>query len=181
MNSAAATSQRELQRMRGIERAFPEGMPEIAPAKENESFTRLPDNVRKGLRQLPRVQALWAEIESWVGKEGGSADVAQWKIIKDLGWAPSTYWNARRQLIAMGMLIVEMPHKGSWFGPASRRRMTLVHYLPRKVRAAVAKTGGHMRKAARKATGLHPSAEAAEARELAKASAPVPNAHPPPG
>jgi hypothetical protein len=174
-------SQRELQRIRAIGRAFPEGMPEIPPARDGEPFTRLPDNVRRGLRQLPRALALWAEIESWVGKYGGSADVAQWKIIDDLGWAPSTYWNARRQLIAMGMLVVEMPQRGSWFGPRARRRMTLVHYLPRAAREVVAKAAGHMMQAARKAAGLHPSAEGALARELAKAGAPVPNAHPPPG
>lgn len=178
---SAAPSTREVQRLRAIARAFPEGMPELPPARDNEPFTRLPDNVRRGLRQMPRALALWAEIESWVGKHGGSADIQQRVIIQQLGWAPSTYWNARRQLIALGMLIVEMPQRGSWFGPKAARRMTLVHYLPRKAREAVAKASRRMMDAARKAAGMHPAADAALARELAKAGAPPPAANGPPG
>jgi hypothetical protein len=143
----------------------------------------MPDSVHKGLTDLGRAHVLWMEIESWVGKHGGSADVSQRVLIDRLGWAPSTYWNARRQLVELGMLIIGLPHKGRAFGPMARRRMTLVHYMPRKARAAVVRGARRIHKAAKAVItdGLHPDAEATLARELAKAGAPPPAANGPPG
>lgn len=135
---------RELRRLRAMGRARPKNPPE-------GSFTQVPRNVRLALAHLPGALVTWMSIEAWVGKSGGSGEVPQRAIIRELGWAPSTYWNHRRLLIMLGMVSVAMPVSGPAWGPGARRRLTLPDVVRRVVAAA-----GKLRPASRVRAGRPP-------------------------
>lgn len=174
-------SDREANRARSIARAYPNGLPAMPVPGQGEPFTRTPSSVHNTLAAFPRAHVLWVAVESWVGKHGGSADVPQRAIIRQLGWPPSTYWTARRLLIQLGMLTVEMPREGQRrHGPGARRRLRLVQFLPRAVRRGIVRTASKVQAKAQRALGLHPAAADAMARALERASAPTPTATGPP-
>jgi hypothetical protein len=102
-----------------------------APA---QPFARVPSDVALALAHLPRALACWIAVESAVGRHGGAGDVPQRMLIRQLGWCPSTWWRARKLLILLGMLEVAPPSAGPVHGPGARRRLVLVHFIPRRVR-----------------------------------------------
>jgi len=175
-------SSRELARVRRINVAMSAGMSDYVG---NDPFTQVPRDVAIRLAKAPKIALhLWLAIERWVGRDGGTGDVPQAAIYRELGWARSTYFDARRILILLGMLQVEMPKEGPWHGPGARRRLTLVHTLVRRTRRAVERAAKKTLSKIQKGTGeMHPAAADALQRALDKASAglPPPTSDPPGG
>lgn len=145
------------------------------------AFTQVPREVALRLASAPKIALhLWLAIERHVGRHGGTHDVPQAQIYRELGWARSTYFDARRILVLLGMLKVDMPEHGPRHGAGARRRLTLVHHLGRTARRKVESTARKVRAKVMRAAGMHPDAEAALERELAKASTPATGAASPP-